>query len=478
MKPIRLVVFSILVLNAPPFSAADQPNLLLFMADDMTWTDIGAFGNDQIRTPHLDELARQGMKLNGMFTPAPTCSPLRQALYTGIYPVRNGAHPNHARVYDGVKSLAHHLRPLGYRVGLVGKRHEAPSEAFPFDFLGGSHGDGGKPGTIDLDLNLADEFIHRDPDQPYCLVVTSNQPHTPWNRGDASVYDAAALTLPPYLVDTPVTREWMTHYYAEITYMDAQVGRCMELVSQTNQPTLFLFLSEQGSNFPHCKWTCYDTGIRGASIVWWPGVVRPGSESDALMQYVDVVPTFVEVAGGIPEDETKYDFDGRSFLAVLEGEMNRFREYVFAVQTSRGIYSGPEAYGIRAVRDARYKYIWNLNAPAAFSNTVITKFPPFQDWKRAAAAGDPAAARLVDEYIHRPAEEFYDLRDDPYELNNLAGDPQHRARMDSMKVQLEAWMKQQGDRGVATEMAAKKRQVDGKLYWNKKKNEQKGASLE
>lgn len=468
MKNFQNIFTIALSLLSFPLLASEKPNLLLFMADDMTWTDIGAFGNEEINTPHLDQLARRGMKLNRMFTPAPTCSPLRQALYTGIYPVRNGAHPNHARVYDGVKSLAHHLRPLGYRVGLVGKRHEAPDEAFPFDFLGGSHGDGGKPGTLDLDLNLADEFINRDPDQPYCLVVTSNQPHTPWNRGDASAYDAAELTLPPYLADTPVTREWMTQYYAEITYMDAQVGRCMELVSHTQKPTLFLFLSEQGSNFPHCKWTLYDTGMRGSAIAWWPGVVTPGSETNALTQYIDVVPTFVEAAGGTPEDKKAYDFDGRSFLPVLKGETDTFHEYVFGVQTSRGIHSGPEAYGIRAVRDARYKYIWNLNAPAEFRNTVVARFPPFQDWKRAAAEGDKKAARLVDGYINRPLEEFYDLQADPYELNNLANAPQHRSRMDSMKAQLQAWMKQQGDKGIQTEMAANERQVDGKLYWNKK----------
>ena len=121
--------------------AAEKPNLLLFLADDMTYTDLGCYGNPDVKTPAIDQLAREGLKFTRCYNSAPTCSPLRQSLYTGLYPVRNGAHPNHSRVYAGVKSIPHYLEPLGYRVAIVGKRHEAPAAAFPFEYLGGSHGD-------------------------------------------------------------------------------------------------------------------------------------------------------------------------------------------------------------------------------------------------------------------------------------------------------------------------------------------------
>ena len=261
------------------YSIKAAPNLLIFMADDMTFTDLGCYGNPDVKTPAIDKLATEGKRFTKFYNPTPTCSPLRQSLYTGIYPIRNGAHPNHSQVYEGVKSLPHYLRPLGYRVAIVGKRHEAPAEAFPFEMLGGSHGDSGKtPDGADLPLDKAREFIQRDADQPWCLVVSSNQPHTPWNRGDALVYPPEKLTVPPYLVDTPETREGLSKYYAEITYMDGQVAEVMQVLQETGDAddTAFLWLSEQGSQLPFCKWTCYDTGIHAAAVMRWPGKIAAG----------------------------------------------------------------------------------------------------------------------------------------------------------------------------------------------------------
>lgn len=219
-----LFVLSLLILLDRAW-ADDRPNLLLFLADDLTFSDVACYGNPDVKTPFIDELASEGLRLTRCYNPAPACSPLRQSLYTGLYPVRNGAHPNHSRVYDHVRSLPHYLGALGYRTGIIGKRHEAPASAFPFEMLGGNHHDGGRsPAGEDLPLENARPFLTRDPEQPWCLLVASNQPHAPWNRGDTSAYDPDALTVPPYLVDTPELREGLSRYYAEITYMDAQVG--------------------------------------------------------------------------------------------------------------------------------------------------------------------------------------------------------------------------------------------------------------
>jgi N-sulfoglucosamine sulfohydrolase len=161
-----------------------------------------------VKTPHIHRLSTQGIRFTRCCNAALTCSPLRQSLYTGLYAVGNGAHPNHSQVFEGVKSLPHYLKPLGYRVAIIGKLHEAPASAFPFEMLGGNHGDGGKTSAgADLPLERAWEFISRDRQQAWCLVVASNQPHTPWNRGDTSRYDPSTLTVPRHLVDTPVLPE-------------------------------------------------------------------------------------------------------------------------------------------------------------------------------------------------------------------------------------------------------------------------------
>ncbi|MEO1983460.1 MAG: sulfatase [Fuerstiella sp.] len=456
------VIMALLWLTTfPQVSAQQTPNLLLFMADDMTFTDLGCYGNPDVKTPHIDRLATQGVRFTHCYNAAPTCSPLRQSLFTGMYPVRNGAHPNHSRVHEGVKSLPHYLTPLGYRVGIVGKRHEAPASAFPFEMLGGSHGDGGKtPDGTDLPLDKAREFISRDAQQPWCLVVTSNQPHTPWNRGDSSQYDPDALTVPPYLVDTPTLREAMSRYYAEITYMDGQVGTMLRHLEDFDlqQNTVVLWLSEQGSQLPFGKWTCYDTGIHAAAVLRWPGMVKSGSDSDALVSYVDIVPTFIEIAGG-----KATGMDGKSFAPLLRGETNRHNDVVFSVNTTRGIYHGSEAFGIRSATDGHWLYIRNLHSDNEFQNMVTHRDTVFTSWK---TVETDFARQRVNSYVRRAPEELYDLANDPWCLSNLAATSLHRNQLTKLSAHMDVWMQQQGDLGDATERAAETRQPRQKP-WSK-----------
>jgi uncharacterized sulfatase len=250
----------------------------------------------------------------------------------------------------------------------------------------------------------------------------------------------------------------MTHYYAEISYMDAQLGSCLSHLRESGQTdeTIVIYLSEQGSNFPHCKWTCYDSGLRSAALVRWPTVVKTGSVSFAMIQYIDILPTLIEAAGGNP---MTHDFDGRSLLPVLRGERSKHRDFVFGIQTSKGIGGGPDAYGIRTVRDDRYRLIWNLNWQEKFSNGVTRRFPTYQSWKVAADAGDSFAQEQWLRYQQRPELELYDLQGDPYEMKNLANDPREQPRIKSMRRELAAWMKQQGDKGDLTERAALERKI-------------------
>jgi uncharacterized sulfatase len=449
------------LLSASAAFGASPPNLLLFLADDMTYTDLGCYGSPDVKTPHIDRLAAEGVRFTRCYNAAPTCSPLRQSLYTGLYPVRNGAHPNHSRVYEGVQSLPHYLKSLGYRTGIVGKRHEAPASAFPFEMLGGSHGDGGKtPEGEDLPLGKAREFMARDLKQPWCLVVASNQPHGPWNRGDASAYEPARLTVPPYLVDTPKVREGLSRYYAEITYMDAQVGKTLAFLKdlELEDNTVVLWLSEQGSQMPFGKWTCYDTGVHAAAILRWPSKVAEGGVSDALLSYVDVVPTFVDLAGGNPAE---LDLDGKSFAALLSGKTKRHNEVVFSVNTTRGIYHGSEAFAIRSATDGRWLYVRNLHSDKKFQNVITHKEPIFASWK---TIDTDFARSRVNAYINRSAEELFDLRDDPWCLKNLAGKKETTKAQALLSRRMDAWMKQQGDLGDATERAALERQPTEKPW--------------
>ena len=149
----------------------------------------------------------------------------------------------------------------------------------------------------------AEKWINKDTSKPYLLIVASNQPHGPWNRGDVKQYDASKISVAPYMVDTKETRADLVKYYAEITYMDSLVGTCTKMVEkQKNKDnTLFLFASEHGSSMPFAKWTCYNMGLKAAFIARWPKVIKPDTRTGILAQYIDVVPTLFEVAGGNPE---------------------------------------------------------------------------------------------------------------------------------------------------------------------------------
>jgi len=274
----------------------------------------------------------------------------------------------------------------------------------------------------------------------------------------------------PFLVDTKVTRESLTKYYAEITFLDGQLGDCIKIVdaSGSKDDTILMFTSEQGSSFPFGgKWTCYDTGLKTAFILRWPARVKAGSSTQAMTQYVDVTPTLIEAAGGDPKeidtgcpDAKGYTgFDGRSFLAVLEGKTDKLREYVYGAHTTRGIINGSQCYPVRSVRSARYKYIANLNHTAVFTNAVTTTGPDsvLQSWVEKGKTDATAAARAR-AYQYRPAEELYDISKDPWELNNLADDPQYRPVKESLRKELQVWMDPQGDKGNETEMLAEVRQ--------------------
>lgn len=426
------------------------------MADDLTWHDHGCYGNKDVLTPNIDRFASQGMRFEHCYNSAPMCAPTRMSLYTGIHPVRNGAHPNHSAVYPHIRSLPHYLNDLGYRTALLGKRHEMPTQNFPFAFLGGRHHDNGD--GVDLDLDAAGKFITDNKRRPWCLVVTSNQPHTPWNRGDATAYADKKLKLPEYLVDTIETRVGLMNYYAEITYMDSQFGRCLEQLENTGQTdnTIVIYLSEQGSNFPHCKWTCYDSGLRSACIIRRPGWIEAGSTTTAMVQYIDILPTLLHVITG---SNPVQDFDGRSFLDVLNGQRREHRAHVFGIQTSKGIGGGPEAYGIRTVRNQRYRLIWNLNHRNKFSNGVTRRFKAYESWARLGETGHQFAADQWYRYQYRDEFELYDLQNDPFEMNNLAERADLKSEVSDLKSEIEKWMKQQGDKGAATEYAARERMM-------------------
>lgn len=450
-------------------SAADQPNLVFMIADDCTYLDMEVYGG-QAKTPNLVKLATEGMQFSRCFQTAPMCSPTRHNIYTGIYPVKSGAWPNHTCVYPGTKSIAHYLKDAGYRVALSGKTHISPPESFPFEYDKEF-----RSGDVDQEnpYPTIEKLIVESKTQgtPFCLFACSNEPHSPYTKGDPSAYPPESLKLPPSWVDTPATRESYSKYLAEITYFDRQCGELLKLLDKHDlaDNTLVMAVSEQGSAFPFAKWTCYELGLTSGMIARWPGKIQPGSTSAALVEYCDVAPTFLEAAGeAVPES-----MDGKSFLPVLVGQTTEHKTYTYGLHTTRGIINGSENFGIRSCGTKTHRYIRNLSPEIKFTNAVTREGGDnanfWMSWIAQAEAGDAHAIAMTRKYQLRPAEELYDVVADPHCLHNLADAPEFASLKKELANELAAWMRSQGDLGQATEAIAHTR----KAGYNRKKDKSK-----
>lgn len=430
--------------------AARKPNFILLLGDDCTMYDIGCYGGQGI-TPSLDRMAAEGLKFEQAVGSAAICTPTRHCLYTGLSPIRNGGYKNHSSVTPGTRSIVHHLGDLGYRVGIAGKLHIKPKESFPFEEIAGFPENCVMQETPPHSMDGIREFVTRSDEQPYCLVITSVFPHAPHTEGDRSLYDASRLLLRPTWADTPRTREAYRSYLAELTELDRQAGDVMAMLQETGREddTMFLFASEQGAQFPGEKWTLWDAGIRFGLIARWPGAIPAGQRTNATVQYEDILPTFLEMAGGHPGAE----FDGSSFVDVLARETDTHRKYAFSFHANDP--EGPP-YPIRSIRTSEYKLILNLGWESTYHEVHQTIKKPDSIWWswHVAAERDPHAAWAMMRHLHRPEVQFYDLRTDPYEAKNVAGDPQYAGIEAQMRTDLEAWMEAQGDPGAAADVAS------------------------
>lgn len=440
--------FSLIQQNNPQ----KKPHIVMFISDDHGIDFVCCYGNGDVKTPNIDALSKEGMLFADMFAVSPTCAPSRSVLWTGLYPAHNGCMRNHSSCRDDITALPTYLSRLGYRVVLANKYHAKPREVFNFEYIEARlpHNPDNRRkyrreglSTKDIDKFLSDHSENQ-PDTPLCLIVADSSPHVTWEPN--KIYDPAKLQLPPFIVDTKLTRKAMANYYQDITTMDKRVGEVRSMLEKYGfrDNTLFIYTTDQGSEWPHSKWTLYDAGIHVPFIAVWPGKIKPSSVCDAMISFVDITPTFIDIAG---EKQPK-GLDGSSFLDVLLGRTKTFRDYIYASHTGDGKMN---VFPQRCVRDARYKYILNLQ-PEDTWTTHFTKVPGIPEshkqvwdtWVEKAKT-DPEAASLVDINEHHPHEELYDTRTDPYELNNIANRRQMRTVLLTMREELRKWLIAQGE---------------------------------
>lgn len=423
----------VLAVNLSLFAAGSLPNLVVFISDDMGRAESSVYGSKEVRTPTMDRLAGNGMTFDEAYVASPSCCPNRFSLLTGLMPARHGAHPNHSQVKEGTEFLFPILQAKGYTVISFGKVAHGRKDFPGVDF--------NSPRPTEMSENVIAWFKENDVEGPVCLLVGDRRPHVSWTK--ESIYDPAAIALPAYLVDTLETREHWARYLTDITGMDEEMGRIHKIAqNEFGDNFLFLFTSDHGGQWPRGKWNLYDTGTRIPLIVSWPGHVSKGARTNAMVSWVDLVPTLIDVAGAnVPEG-----IDGKSFLRVLNGKAKVHRDRIFTTHTGDGIMN---IFPIRSVRIGKYKYIHNLRADAYFTNHSdrLRKdgAGAFWDSWDEAAKSDPMAAALIRNYYTRDEFELFDLEADPMEYDNLARNPEYRDVMARLQTELAAWTKSQGD---------------------------------
>lgn len=415
-------------------SAQKLPNIVFYLADDQGQADGTVYGASVLRTPTAAILAKAGLTFTNAFIASPACAPSRAALLTGLMPARNGAEANHTYPKPGTLVLTSKLQESGYKVLGFGKvAHDKMNKECGFDFYS-------EP-RVNLYDHVSAYFRNNEIKEPVCLMVGDRRPHVPWTT--KKIYDPATLKLPPYFIDTKETREHWAAYYSDITGLDDEMGNVYRLAQQKfGDNFIFIYTADHGGQWPFGKWNLYDAGIKVPLIIVWPGHIRPNTRTGALVSWIDIFPTLLEVAGS----QTPADLDGKSFEKVLEGKADKHREYIFTTHSGDG---NMNVYPIRSVRNDRYKYILNLFPENYHSNhSDIHRSPNagayWDSWDEAAKT-DATAAAIIQKYFVRPAEEFYDIRNDPFEQINLIEAKAQKKQIEKMRRILHDWMKEQSD---------------------------------
>ena len=446
-----------------------KPNIVFLLADDMSRDTWGTYGSKDCKTPNIDKLARDGMRFDRAYCSVAMCAPFRQELYSGRSPWRTGTLHNHSKSIPTTKSLPHYLKPLGYRVALLGKSHVGPAASYPFEYIaGGNKSKDQNPHYLEKTQGFIDSCQAEK--KPFCLFIASNDSHAPFTTGDPSAYDASALTVPPYWLDTPELRAELVKYYAEVSNFDGLVGMIRGELETRDlwSNTLFVVCSEQGTQLPFAKWTCYDNGLHTGIVAHWAGVTKPGAVVEELITTADVAPTFLEAAGG---EIQAGDFDGKSFLKTLHGEKQVLHDYVYGAFTNCNIIDNRERiYPIRVVRDKSFSLLYNPNHGSVTSNVTLTAAlnmiqdpkkngsTPAASWVQLSRK-DASAKALVHKLHHRPEYELYNRASDPYELKNEIDNPEYSVVAKRLKASLELQLERLGD---ADPIKTEKKIVAGK----------------
>ena len=426
---------------------AKRPNIIWIIAEDLS-SDLGCYGNTLVRTPHLDALARRGMRFTNVFATAPVCSPSRTALATGMYQTSIGAY--HMRYPDalmptlpsGVQTIAQLSQAHGY---LSANIRDAP-------------GKGKTDWMFQADLEKQFDAHHwkalARQDQPFFAQLSTGMTHRAFAKATPGQFALEEIPVPPYYPDHPVTRRDFADYYASIEQLDREVGQVLDSLKKYgfDQNTVIFFFSDHGRPMSRGKNYHYDSGLKVPLIVSIPEGLTPpaeyraGQTLDGLLSTIDITATTLAMMG-IPKPE------------YLQGQVfwGKDKEAPRAMVFSATNRIGEIDFRSRSVRSERYRYSrhyhhdFSVNSSATAYRKAMHPIYHLLNLLNEQGQLTEAQKNLLEEM---PYEELYAIRNDPFEIHNLANDRRYTATLDSMRLALDHWIETTTDQGLGQDPPA------------------------
>ena len=448
----RLVLgVALLLLFVPPLSANEQPNILWITSEDNAAHWMGCYGNDQAKTPNIDALAKDGVTFTRAYSNAPVCAVARCTLLHGVYSVTLGTQHMRSRypIPDRIRPYVSFLKEKGYYCTNNNKTdyNRAGNDKKIWDACGRKA-----------------HFQNRKNGQPFFAVFNINVCHESSlfpdrvikNRNNGVIpkktrLDPKQIALPPYLPDLPEVRNDFAIYHDNLTAMDKRVGKILSDLKKEGESenTIIFYYSDHGGPTPRGKRYLTDTGVRIPMVLHvperWKAVshFEPGTKSDESVSFIDLAPTLISLIGA----KKPQHMQGRAFLGDDREEPKDDFVFLFGDRFD-------ELMGMRrGVTDGKFKYIRRFmpHLPAAPYSYYQFSMPSWIAWQNAWKAGklQPRHNQIWEQ--PQAVEELYDLRNDPWEIKNLAGESDHENTLTKMRGVLFERMLTYRDAGIVPE---------------------------
>lgn len=465
--------------------AGDRPNILIAIADDQSYPHTSAYGDPAIKTPGFDRVAKSGVLFRNAFTPAPGCSPMRAAFLTGREIWQIGEAGTHASFFPrSLPVFTEQLADAGYHVGMTGKGW-GPGRAidWPNNPAGKSYSQKkmkSPKGIASTDYagNFEVFLQEKESEQPFCFWFGSHEPHRVYNPGIGAEQgvDPDRIVVPGFLPESPAIRDDIADYMYEIQWFDSHLQRMLDRLASTGEleNTLVIVTSDNGMPFPRAKANLYEYGIHMPLAIAWPNVIPGDQETSDLVSLIDVTKTIFEASEVKPKEPEK--LSGMSLLSRYRADADKVLPPRKAVYSGRERHSSSRyrslGYPCRCVRTKTHLYIqnfkperWPAGTPRKYANATFDDSGKLVSGSLGPEHGgyhdidngptlqwmiknrdQPGVARLLAASVdRRPAEELFNIIDDPDCMKNLADDPSAAKTKAELAKTLKDYLTRTGD---------------------------------